>query len=123
MQKVKLQKLSKTIFTLAVVCMLLLGQASSVCAAEYNNDYNAVENVQNVAEELNITVHEAENLEQNLDKAVAQLPDLEVGESATVPVSENLVLEAEAFDDGQTLNPLNVFTVPGTINSIRTLIL
>ncbi len=117
MQKVKLQKLSKTIFSLAFVCMLLLGQSSSVYAAEHNNDYNAVENAQSVAEELNITVDEAENLEQNLDKVVAQLPDLEVGESVTVPVSENLVLEAETFDEGQTLNQLNRATYDRTITS------
>lgn len=117
MQKVKLQKLPKMILSLAIVCMLLLGQSSNVHAAEYNNDYNAIENVQNVADELNITVHEAENFKQNLDKAVAHLHALEAGESATIPVSENLILEAETFDNGQALNPLNRATYDRTIIS------
>lgn len=72
---------------------------------------------QTVRKLLGISLNEAENLEENLDKAVAQLPDLEVGDSVTVPVSENLVLEAETHDDGQTMNPLTKATYDRTITS------
>lgn len=106
MKKFNLQKISKTITSLALVCMLILGYAASVSAAENNNSDVPTVTPEIVSQELGISLNEAENLEQNLNKAVAQLPDLEVGDSATVPVSENLVLEAETHDDGQIMNPL-----------------
>ena len=101
----------------AIVYMLVVGHTASVNAADTNNSYVPIETPQNVADELGISLSEAENLEENLDKAVAQLPDLEVGESVTVPVSENLVLEAETFDNGQTHNPSAKATYDRTITS------
>ena len=89
MKKFNLQKISKTITSLALVCMLILGYAASVSAAENNNSDVPTVTPEIVSQELGISLNEAENLEQNLNKAVAQLPDLEVGDSATVPVSEN----------------------------------
>lgn len=117
MKKFNLQKISKTITSLALVCMLILGHVASVSAAENNNSDVPTVTPEIVAEELGISLNEAENLEQNLNKAVAQLPDLEVGDSATVPVSENLVLEAETHDDGQVMNPLAKATYDRTITS------
>lgn len=117
MKKLNLQKISKTITSLALVCMLILGHAASVSAAENNNSDVPTVTPEIVAEELGISLNEAENLEQNLNKAVVQLPNLEVGDSATVPVSENLVLEAETHDDGQIMNPLTKATNDRTITA------
>ena len=85
MKKIKLQKISKTVLSFALVCMLVLGHAASVSAAENNNSYVPTVTPEIVAEELGISLHEAENLEENLNKAVAQLPDLEVGANSHFP--------------------------------------
>lgn len=117
MKKLNFKKISKTITSLTLVCMLILGHIAGVNAAENNND--GIPNVtpETVAKELDINLNEAENLEQNFNKAVIQLPALEVADSAIVPVSENLVVEVETHDDGSTINPLTRAARDRTITS------
>ena len=90
MKKLNFKKISKTITSLTLVCMLILGHIAGVNAAENNNDVIPNVTPETVAKELDITSNEAENLEQNFNKAIIQLPALEVGDFAIVPVSENL---------------------------------
>lgn len=117
MKKFNFKKISKTITSFTLVCMLILGHIAGVSATENNNAGILNVTPETVAEELDITLNEAENLEQNLKKAVIQIPALEAGDSANVPVSENLVLQVETHDDGQTINSFARATHNKTITS------
>lgn len=68
MKKFNFKKISKTITSFTLVCMLILGHIAGVSATENNNAGILNVTPETVAEELDITLNEAENLEQNLKK-------------------------------------------------------
>ncbi len=68
-----------------------------------------------LADEYDITVDEAENLTILFDEAVDKIPDLEVGETVNIPVSENLYLEASVSEDVSKTRATTSRTITSTL--------
>jgi len=121
-KKVKeIRKIMKCIFVTALLfTTILIGGANGVYASEMPNQ----DKVDEIAEEYSITIEEIENLEENLDKALEELPtEIEIGETFEIPVSENLVLEISTKDNGLPIvaNDLQRATYRRTITSTLSL--
>ncbi len=91
-------KLLKLILSLSCAFALIIGQGTSAFAAENTQNTFDPEIIEMVSENYDITEDEVKNLEENLDKAVASLPELKVNEDIVVPVSEHLVLKVSTED-------------------------
>lgn len=97
--------LKKLVLILICVFTLSLGLTGNAYAMENNSQSSENTNITKIDEitnELQITEKEAENLDKNLNSAVKQLPEVTAGETVTIPVSENLILEAETNSDSPT---------------------
>ena len=97
--------LKKLLLILICVFTLSLGLTGNAYAMENNSQSSENTNITKIDEitnELQITEKEAENLDKNLNSAVKQLPEVTAGETVTIPVSENLILEAETNSDSPT---------------------
>ena len=103
-----------TVLAFALVTMLSL-QPLQVFAHEVDP---SIAEVQALMEEYDVTKHEAENIVDNMESAIEQLPELELGETVVLPVSENLILEATLEDNGiPIVSPLARSTYSRTVTS------
>gem|GEM_PF-6382969 len=83
-----------TIRKISISLTLLLFVANLLQPLSVNAQPNQEVYLETFAEEYQLNVDEVENLSENIEIAMDKLPELQVGDTVTIPISENLFLEA-----------------------------
>jgi hypothetical protein len=97
-----MKKIKRALAVSLGLCTLF---SNSVYAAPLGKvvEYRQKNQIGQIAEELQVSEKEIENLGTNLNHALQKTPELEAGEKVKINVSENLYLEIESYEEDDSV--------------------